>query len=123
MGLPIDYHILFMIMSILFFALVILFIFINPDFNKTVAATLLSFLNIVICFITGLGFFSIDLYSFDSQGEIVSNILTDYSELGIVFIGLSYLSLLLLFYCVSLFYSKPWENVNKIEGNPYINYK
>lgn len=122
MGIPIEYHIILMMMSLIFFFLIFILLFVNTDFYKTIGAMILIFINIPLSFMTGLGFFSIDLYGYDSTGQIISNIVSDYSSIGFIFIALSYISLMFLFYAVYLLYEKPWSGTKKIEGNPYVNY-
>lgn len=120
MGFPETYHLIFIGISIILFVLIIDLLFTKRTFEKTVAGFIFCFINIVICFLTGLGFFAIDFFSFDSAGVIVSNVISDYSSLGFVFIGLSYISFIMLLYCVYLFYEKPWNKTRKITGNPYV---
>ena len=110
---------LFIDLSVALFFFIILLMFIKPSFNTTVAAFILCFIEIVLSFIAGLGFFSIDFLSYDSTGALISNPIMEYDFLGYIFFGLSYLSLVFLLYCIYMFYEKPWSGVKKIEENPY----
>lgn len=123
MGIPIEYHLILIFLSTLFFLLVFMLMFVDVDFDKAIAGTILSFLNIVFCYVTGMGFFSFDIYGYDTTGTIVSNIISEYSELGIIFIGMAYIMVILLFYGFWLFFKKPWDQTRKIDGNPYVYYK
>ena len=123
MGIPIEYHMLFCMLSIMFFIMILSLLFIQPTFNQTTAAFILCFLNIVISLVAGAGFFAFDLYGYDNTGTLVTNVVNDYDFLGLIFIILAYISLIMLFYCIYLWYEKPWVTVKKIEGNPYVNYK
>lgn len=119
MGFPETYHLIFIGISIAFFVSIFDLLFIKQTFERTIAAFMFCFINIFISFIAGLGFFAIDFFSYDSEGVIVSNMVSDYNFLGYVFIGLAYICFIMLLYCIYLFYDKPWKNVRKIEGNPY----
>lgn len=119
--IPIDYHLTLVFLSIIFFVITLMLLFINPDFNKTIAAMLLSFINIAVSFIAGIGFFSVDFYGYDTTGTIVSNYNYEMSSIGILFIGITYICVLFLLYSLYLLYEKPWDAVRKIEGNPYVN--
>lgn len=122
-GFPIEYHIFFMAISIIFFVLILLMLFIDTDFYKTTGGIILSIVTVPIAYLTGQGFFGLDLYAYDQTGTIVSNVISEYSELGFIFIAFAYLCVIFFFYGVYLLYKKPWEGVKKIEGNPYVYYK
>ena len=122
MGIPIEYHLMLMLLSFILFFTSLIMIFINPEFYKTIGAMILIFLNVPVSWVTGQGFFSFDLYGYDSSGNVVSNIISEYSELGFIFIVIAYISVIMLFYCFYLFYDKPWKDTKKVEGNPYVYY-
>lgn len=109
MEIPIDYHIIFIMMSFIFFILIMFLIFIDNDFNKTVAAFILSMFNSVLCIISALSFFSINIFTVDATGTLVSNPYHDLGIFSIVFVILFYINILLVIFCIYLFYKKPWE--------------
>lgn len=119
MGFPETYHIIFIGISMALFFFIIDLIFLKQTFERTIAAFMMCFINIFLSFITGMGFFAIDFFSYDSTGTIVSNVVNEYDFLGYVFIGLAYISFIFLLYCLYLFYDKPWKGVKKTDGNPY----
>ena len=119
MGFPETYHIIFMAINIAFFFTIFDLLFIKQTFERTIAAFIFCFLNIFLSFIVGMGFFAIDFFSYDSDGVIISNMVSDYNFLGYIFIGLAYISFIMLLYCFYLFYEKPWSKTRKVEGNPY----
>jgi len=122
MGIPVEYHMLFCFLSIIFFIIILALLFIEPTFDKTVAGFILCFFNLVVSAVAGLGFFAFDLYGYDTSGILVENLVNDYDFLGMVFVILAYICVILMLYCIYLWYKKPWEGVRKIEGNPYVNY-
>jgi len=109
MEIPIDYHLIFIMMSFIFFILIMFLIFIDNDFNKTVAAFILSMFNSVLCIISALSFFSINVFTADATGTLVNNPYHDLGIFSIVFVILFYINILLVIYCIYLFYKKPWE--------------
>jgi len=109
MEIPIDYHLIFIMMSFIFFILIMFLIFIDNDFNKTVAAFILSMFNSVLCIISALSFFSINIFTTDAAGTLVSNPYHDLGIFSIVFVILFYINILLVIYCIYLFYKRPWE--------------
>ena len=122
MGIPIEYHIILMLLSIITFFIVFILLFVNPDFYKSIGAMILIFLNVPVSWVAGKGFFSFDLYGYDSDGVVVSNIISEYAELGFIFIVIAYISVVMLFYGFYLLYKKPWDETRKVEGNPYVYY-
>lgn len=123
MGIPVEYHMLFCMLSIVLFIITLALLFIQPTFNQVTAAFILCFLNAVVSAVAGAGFFAFDLYGYDTAGAVVTNVVNEYDFLGLIFVILAYISILLLFYCVYLWYEKPWSNVRKVDYNPYVNYK
>ncbi len=123
MGFPVTYHIIFVMLSIVFFIMVMLLLFIDVTFDRAIAAFILCFINGVVSGVASAGFFAFDLFGFDASGVLVSNMVSDYAFLGIVFIIFVYMSVILMVYCLWVFYKKPWDATAKIEYNPYVAYK
>lgn len=111
-----DYHILFLVMTFILFIISIFLLFIETNFEKAVAAFILIIFNFVLCGIVSLGFGAIDVYGYDSTGALVANVYSDMYYFIIVFWILGYINIMLLFYCVYLFYRKPWEEYMHREG-------
>lgn len=123
MGIPPEYHIFFCILSIILLLIIIILLFMNPTFDTTTAGFIICFLNVVIASVAGYGFFAFDLYGYDSSGVLVENLIYEYDFLGMIFIIIAYICVILMFYCVWLWYKKPWKDSSKVEGNPYVYYK
>lgn len=111
-----DYHILFLVMTFILFIISIFLLFIETSFEKAVAAFILILFNFILCGIVSLGFGAIDVYGYDSSGELVANVYGDMYYFIIIFWILSWINVMLLFYCVYLFYRKPWEEYMRQEG-------
>lgn len=109
MEIPLDYHILFLTMTFVLFIISIFLMFIDVTLEKAVAAFILLLFNFVICGIVSLGFGAIDLYGFDSTGAVVHNVYTNMWPFIYLYWMIGYINIMLLFYCVYIFYKKPWE--------------
>ena len=109
MEIPIDYHIIFMIMVFILFLVSILLLFIDTTLEKTVAANILIVFNLILCMIVSLSFGAIDLYGYDTDGVVVHNVYSDMFPFIYIYWALGYINVMLLFYCVYHYYRKPWE--------------
>ena len=112
-----DYHILFLVMTFILFIISIFLLFIETSFEKAVAAFILILFNFILCGIVSLGFGAIDVYGYDASGELVANVYGDMYYFIIIFWILSWINVMLLFYCVYLFYRKPWEEFKEHKGD------
>jgi hypothetical protein len=88
-------------------------LFLDNYFEKTIAAMILIFFNIVLCGINTLGFFGYDLYGFTASGELVHNPVNDAFFLGIIYLVLLWINIMLLFYCFYLF----WKHAKDVMGD------
>lgn len=113
MGIPIDFTIVFMIIVIILLLITIVFLFIEPDFNKSIASIILCFINIVFSYLAAYSFLVVSLYGFDSSGVLVENNIYDFYPFGAFFVVFVYINLVLIFYALYLCYQKPWEEVLK----------
>lgn len=120
---PVTYHIFFIILSITLFLLIIGLYFIKTNFDRAIAGIILSFLNILISYIAGQGFFALGFYGYDANGILVNNRVIEYQMLGFIFFILAYISIIFIIYGIWLLYKKPYEKTAKVESNPYIYYK
>lgn len=118
-GMILDYHILFMTMMFIMFIISIFLLFIETTLEKAVAANILLIINVILCIIVSLGFGAIDMISYDSDGTIVHNT-ADMYPLIFLFWVFGYINIMLIFYCVYIYYRKPWEQV---ESGKYENEK
>ena len=114
-----DYHILFLTMTFILFLISIFLLFIETTFEKAVAAFILIMFNFILCIIVSMGFGALDVYGYDASGNIVANVYGDMYYFIIIFWILSWINVMLLFYCAYLFYRKPWEQF--IKGDRYEN--
>lgn len=104
-----DYHIVFMMMSFVMFIIAILLLFIDVTLEKAVAANVLLFFNMILNLIISLGFGALDIYSWDSSGNLVHNVTGSMYPFIYVYWIFFYMSLMLLFYCIYIYYKKPWQ--------------
>jgi len=116
MELPIDYHMLFLMMSFIIFIITIFLLFIDTTLEKAVAANVLIMFNLILCSIISLGFGAIDYYGYDSAGEIVHNVESGMYPFVYVYWIMIYINIMLLFYCVYIYIKKPWEEYIQESG-------
>lgn len=113
MDFALDYHILFMVIVFVLLMISVLLLFIDTSFEKAIAANIFIFINLGLCALVSLGFGAIDFYSFDSAGALVHNTNSGMWPLIYIFWMLGYVNIMLMFYCVYLYYLKPWEDYEK----------
>jgi hypothetical protein len=112
MGIPLDITLIYTVLAIILFLFTGLLLFFDETtFNRVVFAMMLCFINGIFSFMTALSYFSIDLFGFTIDGEIVSNPTNVIAPYGLMFILFVYINLMLTFYCVYLFYEKPWKKM------------
>jgi hypothetical protein len=109
MGIPIEYHLLFLCMTFLLFIITIFLLFIDVTFSKGIAAFILIFFNLIFCMIVSYGFGAIEVQGFNSDGQLVSNIYSDMHPFIYIYWIFGYINIMLMIYCVYIFYKKPWE--------------
>ena len=109
MEIPMEYHILFMIMSFVLFIVTILLLFIDTTLQKAVAANIFIVFNIALNSIVSLGFSAINLYSFDSSGSLVNNVYSNMHPFIYIYWIFIWVNIMLIFYCVYIYFKKPWE--------------
>jgi hypothetical protein len=116
MGIPLEISIFFAFLSIFLLILIGMLLFIDPDFNKSIFALILCFINGVISTVAAVGFMAMDIYGFDSSGVLVSNSIADMYPLGMIFYVFIYFSVMFALYAVFLLYKKPWKQVMQSYG-------
>jgi hypothetical protein len=126
MDVPMEYHLLFLVTSFMVFILIILLLFIDTTFEKTVGAFILCAFNLIINLIVAFVFSAVDIYGYTASGELVHNVYGGMYPLSVVAMGLMWLCVMLMVYCVYLFINKPWIEVmgdeftqGKYSGPPY----
>lgn len=113
MEIPIDYHILFLVMSFVLFILTIFLLFIEVTFQKAIAANILIMFSIIINFIVAYGFSAIDLYSWDSSGNVVHNVYSNMHPFIQIYWAFVWINISMIFYCVYIYLKKPWIDYTK----------
>jgi len=119
MEFAIDYHMLFMVMSFMLLVVSVLLLFIDTTLEKAVAANIFIVFNFMLCMLVSLGFGAIDFYSYDSSGELVHNVSSSMHPFIYIYWILAYVNIMLLFYCVYIYYRKPWEEYKKTSSQDY----
>jgi hypothetical protein len=92
-GMLIDYHLIFMLLTLmLFFGSIFLIWLVNTKHSCIVASLLLS-ANLMFCMITIMGFLGIDYFGFDSTtGLTTVNVYQDMYMFAIVFEAILWLN-------------------------------
>ena len=106
----IEYHLIFMIMVFILFMISILLLFVDVTLEKAIAANIFTVVNFILCAIVSLGFGAIDAYGYDANGVLVTNIYSEMYYFIYVFWAMGYINIMILFYCVYIYYRKPWES-------------
>jgi len=110
MEFAIDYHMIFMVLSFMLLMLSVLLLFIDSSFEKTVASNIFIVFNFILCLLVSMGFGAIDFYGYDSSGNLVHNINSGMHPFIYIFWIIGYINIMLLFYCVYIYYKKPWDD-------------
>lgn len=104
-----DYHLLFIAMTFILFILSVFLLFINTTLEKAVAANILCMFNMILCLIVAYSFAAVDMYGFDSSGAVVHNVYSELYPFIYLYWAIFYINLMLIFYCLYLYFKKPWE--------------
>ena len=123
MVIPLDVTLIYTVLSFIIFLIIGMLLFMEEQtILKTSFAMILCFINTVFSLMTALTYFGIDLYGFNTSGEVVSNPMYDLAPFGMFFLTLAYFSIIFIVYCLYLFYLKPWEKMLKsynLNNNPW----
>ena len=123
MAIPLDITIVYTIIALILFLTIGFLLFMEEQtILKTSFALMLCFINTVFSYMTAYTYFAIDLYGFDSSGVVVSNPMYELAPFGIFFLMFAYFSIIFSFYCLYLFYMKPWNEMLKtynLHRNPW----
>ena len=112
MVIPLDITILYTIIVLILFLITGVLLFMEkPTILITSFAFILCFVNGVFSYMTAYTYFAIDLYGYDSTGTVVSNPMYELAPFGLFFLMFSYFSVIFMFYCLYLFYMKPWNEM------------
>jgi membrane-bound metal-dependent hydrolase YbcI (DUF457 family) len=104
------------------FIITILLLFVDTTFEKAIANMIFIIFNMVLIMIVGYVFSAVDIYGYDSSGEIVHNVLGDMYPFTYLYLVFFYINLMLMVYCVYLFIKKPWDEfVENEEETIYYN--
>jgi len=110
MEIPIDYHLFFLTINVIFFLFTLLLLFIEPTVEKTTGAMILISINMVLCIICALSFAAVNFYGYDGTGTIVNNVNHDmFLPFGTIYFAFFYINFMLMIYAGYLFWKKPWE--------------
>ena len=113
MEIPIDYHIMFLVMSFVLIILTIFLLFVEVTFQKAIAANIFIMFSIILNFIVAYGFSAIDLYSWDSTGNVVHNVYSNMHPFILIYYAFVWINIALLFYCGYIYITKPWEEIKQ----------
>ena len=116
LNIPMEYHLVFIIIAFLIFILVMMLLFNENDVFKTIAALILSLFNMILCIVNAIAFYTIDYPTQDSAGTLFHNVIENIDSLGTIFVAMFYLHLLLIFYCLYIFLKAETNNKQKIDN-------
>lgn len=116
MGIPIEISMFFALISLFLLILTGMLLFIDPDFNKSIFALILCFINGIISAVAAFGFMAMDIYGFTSSGVLVSNSIADMYPLGMIFFAFIYFSVIFALYSVYMLYKQPWKQAIASHG-------
>ena len=123
MIIPLEVTLVYTIIALFLFLFIGILLFMEePTILKTSFAFMLCFVNGVFSYMTAFTYFGIDMYGFDSSGVVVSNPMYELAPFGMFFLMFSYFSVIFMFYCLYLFYMKPWNEMIKtynLHRNPW----
>lgn len=124
MVIPLEITIIYTIIAFVLLLLIgeLLFLEEEQTILKTSFAFMLCFINGVFSYMTAYTYFAIDLYGYDSTGTVVSNPMYELAPFGILFVVFAFFSIIFSFYCLYLFYMKPWNEMIKtynLHRNPW----
>lgn len=123
MVIPLEITLVYTIIALLLFLIIGMLLFMEEvTILKTSFAFMLCFINGIFSYMTAYTYFAIDLYGFDSTGVVVSNPVYELAPFGMFFLIFSYFSIIFMFYCLYLFYMKPWNEILKtynLHRNPW----
>ena len=111
-----EYHMIFMVLIFILFILSMLLLFMDVTFERAIASFIFITVNFILCAIVSLGFGALNFYGYDSSGVLVDNIYSEMYYFIYIFWAMGYINIMLLFYCVYIFYRKPWEEYMKGES-------
>ena len=123
MAIPLDITIVYTIIALLLFLIIGVLLFLEEQtILKTSFALMLCFINTVFSYMTAYTYFAIDIFGFNSAGEVVSNPMYELAPFGLFFLMFSYFSIIFALFCLYLFYLKPWEKAMEtynLRSNPW----
>ena len=123
MVIPLELTLVYTIIALLLFLIIGMMLFMEEaTIPKTSFAFMLCLINGIFSYMTALTYFGIDLYGFDSDGVVVSNPMYELAPFGMFFLLFTYFSIIFMFYCLYLFYMKPWNEMLKtynLHRNPW----
>jgi len=104
-----DYHLVFIAISIILLILSVLLLTLNPTIEQTLAAMIFTGINYVLCIFNSFAFFRIGLIGFDSTGDSVVSAYEDMQSSYVIFMLLLFINIALFFYGYWIYIRKPWE--------------
>lgn len=119
MNVPMDYHLLFLVMNFVLLFVSILLLFLDTTMEKATAAMIFIMINMILTIIVALIFGAVDVYGYDSDGNIVHNIISDLYPFIYVYWTIFYINLMLLVYGIYVFIKKPWDEYVENENQTY----
>jgi len=116
-GMLMDYHIIFMMITILLFIFGIVLIWLVNTKQSVIVSIFLLGINQLFCVISTVGFYMIGYVGYNStSGESLVIGYTGMSMFSVVFISLLWLNGLLLFIAIVKYNMMVWQEEAKAQG-------
>jgi len=118
-GMLMDYHIIFMMITILLFIFSIILIWLVNTKQSVIVSIFLLGINQLFCIISTVGFYMIGYVGYNSTtGESLVVGYTGMSMFSVVFISLLWINGLLLFVAIVKYNMMVWQEEAKAQGFP-----
>lgn len=109
MYIPIEYHLIFILVQFALTILIVFMFFIEPTVEKVTGGFVFIGMNFIFCVLAGQSFFSIDAHGFDSSGTLVHNLIIDMNFLAYIYLLFGFFNVMFIIYGSYLYMKKPWE--------------
>ena len=109
MYMPIQYHLVFILIQFILMVLIAFMFFVKPTVEKTAGGFFFIGINFIFSIVAGQGFGSIDAHGFDSSGTLVHNLIVDMDFLAYIYLLFGFINVMLVVYGAYLFMKKPWD--------------
>ena len=109
MEMIMEYHLVFIVISVIFLLYAFRLLFQENTKENTIAAVIICAMNYVLCMINSYGFFGIGIIGIDSDGVAVITANHDMYSIYAFFFMLYWVNIVFIFYAYWLWVRNPWR--------------